>query len=368
MQWKEFDPDKGIFRADGSGHLLTSRNVTSIGTCLEFAITGSIEDLFPNPDTAYRVALDTSYLPVGGVSDLAFGVVPGNNSLSCWDRSVGSDGKIFEFLNFLDNTGVQNLDLSKMLKNAMEDKPGWIPGFNDIIPLTAPKLSQKTNFLRNIPMPNVYFPGLLRTKEGLSSFAKRIRIYVDQQKDSASPQLKNILAKINSLEQYEIWNDKDSAWACLRAIGRDVNSAIKLDLPFQEEVHRALDETEAALVDMKGKIKDSFYDTLLVEHIRMAIGVHKDVMKIEAKEEHETEIRWDGRRWLSISMNEYWKGLSDLKKRVAKYTGCKEQEAGDAWVMMIFRAFCWHHCHRLLPQTVVLPVGWHRSKMRVYIG
>jgi hypothetical protein len=348
----------------------------SIGTCLEFAVTSSIEDLFRDSrDTSYRVALDTSYLPVGGVSDLAFGIVPGNISLGSWQRSVGSDRKIFKFLDFLDNTGVQNLNLSKNLKEAMEDKPGWIPGFNDIIPLTAPKLSQKTTFLRNIPKPNVYFPGLLRTKEGLISFTNRLRIYVNEQSDSASPQLKNVLAKIDSLEQHEIWKSEDSAWACLRMIGRDVNSAIKLDFPFQDEVHRALDETEAALVDMR-KIKDTFYVTLLTEHIRMAIGVHKDVKKIEdkAKEERETEqtkfgeIRRDGRRWLSISMDKYWNGLSDLKKRVAEDTGCKEQEAGDAWVMMIFRAFCWHHCHRLRRQTLILPEEWHQSKMAVYIG
>ena len=360
MQWKEFDPSKGIFRADGFGHSLTSRNVMSIGTCLEFAVTGSIEDTFRDS----RAVLESLYLPVGGVSDLAFGIVPGNKSLGCWNRHLGSDGKIFEFLNFLDNTGAENLRLSKTLKKAMKDKPGWIPGFNDIIPLTASKLSQKTTFLRNIPMPNVYSPGLLRTMEGLISFAEQLHNYVDEQRDSVSPQLKNVLAKINSLEQYEMWNFKDSAWARLR-IEYDVKSAIKKDLPFQDEVHRALDETEAALVDMRGKIKESFYETLLVEHIRMAIGVHKDVME---REENLAKEKRDGRRWLSISMEEYWNGLSGLKKRVARDTGCKEQEAGDAWVMMIFRAFCWHHCHCLLSQTLVLPVEWYRSKMKVYIG
>jgi len=363
MKWKEFNPGNGNLRAEGLGYLLTSRYVNSLGICLEYATTPLSDDAFDTLGNMLQVA----YLPVGGVSDLVFGIVPHNKSLCRWDRPIGSFENISEWLKFLDNTGARNLHLTGKLKQAMIDKPGWIPGFNDIIPLTAPKFSRRTSLLCNIPMPNAYRPGLLRTREGLVSFANRLRIYVDEQRDSASPRLKNVLAKINSLKHNDSWEADDSGWACLPIIGRDLDNAIEVAFAFQDEVHRALDETEAAMVDMNVD-PSGFYEALLAEHIRMAIGVHEKVMKKDKDLEEKEGTHREGRRWLSLSMDTYWDELSDLKKRVAKCTDCTEQLAGDAWIMMIFRAFCWHHCHRLLPQTMILPVEWHRSQIPVYIG
>jgi hypothetical protein len=52
-----------------------------------------------------------SYLPIAGVSDLIFGIVPGNKNLSCFDRAMGTLDEITGFLDFLDNTGAENLSL-----------------------------------------------------------------------------------------------------------------------------------------------------------------------------------------------------------------------------------------------------------------
>jgi hypothetical protein len=156
---------------------------------------------------------------------------------------------------------------------------------------------------------------------------------------------------------------------------------------FQKEVHEALDEAEAFLIginkDPLGSIRSDrkddrvgfCYDTILVEHLRMAILAYgKAKVKLENKGKIPLPAVWhlpvgrESRDWLSASMHVYWDELREVSKKVAVYTGCEVEEAMEAWVTMIFRAFCWHHCHHLIPTKMVLPSQWHRSQMPVYIG
>jgi hypothetical protein len=39
----------------------------------------------------------------------------------------------------------------------------------------------------------------------------------------------------------------------------------------------------------------------------------------------------------------------------------------EAWLTMMFRAFCWHRCHFLVPGNRV-PSEYYGSQMPVYIG
>lgn len=306
---------------------------------------------------------------------------------------------IFGWLDFMDDTGSKNLHLSENLRTSMADKPGWLPGLNDIIPLTAPKFSQHTSLLCNIPMPNSYSPGLLRTQEGLHVFKRRLCTYSAQKESDASSQLMSVVDWMKRLEKIEVWMAKDSAWACVPTLEQTPpEHTIRQAFAYQYQVHRALDETEQALINMnvdprgscesdqKEKVKGLCYDTLLAEHIRMAILAHGKVMKIEQEYKGDTErheaphnpvytqqpLNYEkglkGRLWLEASMDTYWDELPSLAERVAKLTGCSRQVATDAWILMIFRSFCWHHCHRLLPQKMILPVEWHMSQMPVYLG
>jgi hypothetical protein len=134
---------------------------------------------------------------------------------------------------------------------------------------------------------------------------------------------------------------------------------------YQQEIHNALDTAEAFLIsineDPLGSIRSDrkdqkpgfCYDTLLVEHLRMAILSYGNV-----KDKKNCPVHWEfpvGRDWLSALMNVYWDILEELSGKVAEYTGCTPELAVDAWVTMIFRAFCWHHCHHLIAsQTIIV--------------
>ena len=253
MKWKEFDPANGKLRAEGTGDLFTSRIVRSMGLCLEYARTDRVIRFNSNSRAARSEGdlLLNSYLPVVGVSDLIFGVVPGNKRLGCWDRPIGTIDEIIDFLDFLDNTGAENLRLTRNLRRAMNGKAGWIPGFNDIIPLTAAKMSSSASLLCNIPMPNTYSPGLLRTCEGLQVFCQRLRGYVADERQNASAQLHQVLAWVDKLEAYHQWNAKEFAWAYAPlAEWISPEKAYNDAREYRCEIHRVLDDAEAFLVSI----------------------------------------------------------------------------------------------------------------------
>jgi len=109
------------------------------------------------------------------------------------------------------------------------------------------------------------------------------------------------------------------------------------------------------------------YNKVLNEHIRMSISTYATAMEA-IKNGYVHPLASERRNWLAVSMHEYWAALPGLSKRVAARSTCDPQQVTDAWITMIFRAFCWHHSHRLVPTRTVLPSEWHGSKMPVYIG
>jgi hypothetical protein len=269
------------------------------------------------------------------LSDLIFGIVLGNKNLSCFDRAMGTLDEITGFLDFLDNTGAENLSLTKHLNSARKEKPGWLPGFNDVIPLTAEKMSSVASNPRNLPMPNTYSAGLLRTREGTHVFCHRLQAYIAEQRGATSHQLLGVQAQVLKFETKNkgLWNANDSTWTFVPP------NHMVLPIPayeaatvYQQEIHNAPDTAEAFLIsinegplgsirsDRKDQKPGFCYDTLLVEHLRMAI---LSFGKVKDKKNCPVYLEFPvGRDWLSASMNVYWDDLEELSGKVAEYTGC----------------------------------------------
>lgn len=394
MKWKEFKPVTGTLLAEGSGQLITSRSVPTLGMCISYTRTARAMKSSDNETVPPRRSIGDillhSYLPVVGVSDLIFGVVAGNENLKCFDRDIGTLEQITGFLDFLDNTGAENLNMSQHLRAAMKEQPGWIPGFNDVISLTAAKMSTVVSNLRNVPMPNGYSAGLLRSREGLQVFSQRLANYISQQqKHNVSDQLRQVQTWVSHFQNKHdnLWNANDSVWAFvpLNQVIFPV-PAYEASKAYQTEIHDALDQAEAFLIsinsDPLGSIRSDrkdqklgfCYDTLLVEHLRMAILAYEKFKSAKGEGLAKNyPAHWilpvhGGREWLAASMHVYWDELANVSQKVAELTGCEVELAVDAWVTMIFRAFCWHHCHHLVMNKMVLPSEWRGSQMPVYIG
>jgi hypothetical protein len=68
-------------------------------------------------------------------------------------------------------------------------------------------------------------------------------------------------------------------------------------------------------------------------------------------------------------MEAYFDYLPDLAERVWMRQGAVSvDEVEDAWLSMIFRAFCWQRSHVMIPEVPPLSSEYWNSKMPVYIG
>jgi hypothetical protein len=364
LEWKEFDPAAGKMRAEGQGHLITSRIVRSIGVVLEYMVVDSLA----HHGRRITDLLRKSYLPVMGVDDMIFGIVPGNVLLDCWDQNIGSIREINQILEAMEDADSTDAHLEESLSSAMKERPGWIPGFNDIIPLSAPVMSSRISHLNNVPMPNTYHPGLLRTSEGLQVFSDELRAYVADKANDASLQAREVLKWIEALEQYEQWKAKDSFWAINPYIPSytPLESQYKVTKTYHSDVLHFLDLADLWLQPFNAHPQNN-YNKLLNEHIRMSISTYATAMEA-IKNGYVHPLASERRNWLAVSMHEYWTALPGLSERVAARSTCDVRQVTDAWITMIFRAFCWHHSHRLVPTKSVLPSDWHGSNMPLYIG
>ncbi|PMD58530.1 uncharacterized protein K444DRAFT_631115 [Hyaloscypha bicolor E] len=196
---------------------------------------------------------------------------------------------------------------------------------------------------------------------------------IAEQRGATSQQLLWVQARVLKFETMHkgLWNANDSTWAFVPP------NHMTLPIPayeaaevYQQEIHNALDTAEVFLIsineDPLGSIRSDrkdqrpgfCYDTLLVEHLRMAILSYGRV-----KDKKKRPAHWlfpIGRDWHSASMNVYWDIFKSCRGRLQSILG--------AWVTMIFRAFCWHHCHHLITSQTILQSEWRESQMPVYIG
>jgi hypothetical protein len=74
-------------------------------------------------------------------------------------------------------------------------------------------------------------------------------------------------------------------------------------------------------------------------------------------------------------MHSYFDNLPDLVDRILAdnttndgISRLSKKEVEDAWLTMIFRAFCWQRSHIMIPDITPLSSEHWNSKMPVYIG
>jgi hypothetical protein len=66
-------------------------------------------------------------------------------------------------------------------------------------------------------------------------------------------------------------------------------------------------------------------------------------------------------------VGKYFVALSSIVEELKRVTRIDETTIVDAWVTMMFRAFCWGACHFFVPGERV-PRAYFGSQLPVYIG
>lgn len=376
--WKTFDPGAGQMRAEGNGHVITSTLARSLGTILQYTFTTR-----DNSQNCF-------YIPVKEADKLGFGLVEFDHRLfgaeMAGDLDLGSFQGISRTLSLIIGSRGYHSVVDTVLRNIASNLPPqngvtvgqFVHGFNDLVPLCSAMLTQdnshtspKARWLTRIPSPNLYSKGVTSAAEGVRVFERRLQQHIESKASHASRQSMYILKCFGELNMSfgshwhfeKEWNEWQVPSGPRRMTGSNHprNRFIELHTEMTEYLS-------------KSRIR---YIDLVAEHIALATRPQPS-SSISTTYPVDSEYGREGfNRELVASMEAYFDFLPDLVKgvsrRYASLPGAEgrdlvREDVEDAWLSMIFRAFCWQRCHVIIEGVAPLPSEYWGSKMPVYIG
>lgn len=148
------------------------------------------------------------------------------------------------------------------------------------------------------------------------------------------------------------------------------------DIAFLNAVHDKYDQTSNWF---KERIHhQSFtYEDLVTTHISHAVYFWGESTENIRLKNARYDPSWM-RDWAAEGAHLYWDYLPSItKKMMDRYPASSEENVHEAWITMMFRAFCWWRCHWMdLSETeensgipkMRLPSRYYESKFPVYIG
>lgn len=145
-------------------------------------------------------------------------------------------------------------------------------------------------------------------------------------------------------------------------------------LEFLENVHTNWDKTSEYFIKLEqDKTQNFVYMDLVASHIGRAVNYWGDGWK--NIREGKARDHYGLCDWMAEGMHMYWDYLPLIAKDMAARNGVKDEYlVHEAWIMMIFRAFCWWRCHwmtsgkDMIQEPLRIPSRYWESKFPVYIG
>jgi hypothetical protein len=369
--WKKFDPGAGQMRAEGNGHVITSTLARSLGTILQYTYTTR-----DNPQNCF-------YIPVKEADKLGFGLVEFDHRLfgaeMGRDLDVGSFDGISSTLSLIIGSRGYHDVVDTVLRNLSQYLPPrtgtalgqFIPGFNDLVPLCSAMLTQdnshtspKTRWLTRIPAPNLYLKGVTSAAEGFQVFERRLHLLIEaRQRESRHVNyiydcLKELAARFGSQWYFEKeWNEWQAPRGNQAAPDSHYNHPRNRFIVFHAQMTDYLATSRIRYVD------------LVADHITLAT---RPLQSIPSSDAYPIESNYGQEGFnpkLVMSMEAYFDFLPELVVLMNKRNqSLSFEEVEDAWLSMIFRAFCWQRCHVMIEGVAPLPSEYWGSKMPVYIG
>ena len=107
MRWKEFRPEDGVLHAEGSGHVLTSTVVRTLGLVMQYNYHGQTGSFFLNNSYTKKKRLGIArkheeiYIPSREADSLGAGVVRGDERLGLSDFLLNTQDDIVDALELL---------------------------------------------------------------------------------------------------------------------------------------------------------------------------------------------------------------------------------------------------------------------------
>ncbi|KAL8800223.1 MAG: hypothetical protein Q9200_007316 [Gallowayella weberi] len=363
MKWQAFRPEEGEMRAEGNGHITYSTLVRSIGPILHYA-HGSIRAVpldkwGMNPNAA--VPDELLLIPTGEADMMRFGILPCYEELmGCEHYAMGTIDEVRATLDILDPTG----SASKKVRDNRQFESTATFGFSDLIYMAAPMLRLKGNSKIRLPVPTEHCTGLTSNKEGFVVFRERLGQYVGDGEAEVSHHLSWVLESYDSLRSVYTWWEN----------GFEVYIGVTSEyLLFIDQVSDLWDQTTNCFMQLQITPSVSLrYADLVACHIKHAVNswheAYGRIQRGQGRDHHGL------RDWLAEGMHMYWDYLPNIVKDMAHKSHASESLICEAWITLLFRAFCWSRCHYLcpsearFPDSTRLPSRYWNSKLPVYLG
>ncbi|KAL9001621.1 MAG: hypothetical protein Q9188_005411 [Gyalolechia gomerana] len=331
MTWTIFRPEHGIFLAEGNGYVLRPN--------LQQGLTFEI---IPLPPSKTQVSNDV-YIPSPLVDKLFFGILPGYRLFHLPDYRMGTTADVYATMHSLDSTGCA----TKKIRDNRH--PSFAPkcffGFSDIIPLAAPMLRHRNSTIIRLPIPAEYSTGLLTHKEGFVIFHHRLDELIASSQYTESPSLPvpDMIVWVRTkyqdlMQEYPEWEDEVLA-------NKQINNR---SMEFLDSCHFAWDHCTTylySLITLHGKL---FYRDLMAAHLKNAVNFwHQSWNRIRAGTARDNHGL---RGHIAEGMHLYWDYLDLVVEEMEArgWTNIPREVLREAWVVMIFRGFCWWRCHWMM--------------------
>ncbi|KAL8947464.1 MAG: hypothetical protein Q9222_006258 [Ikaeria aurantiellina] len=363
MTWQTFRPEEGEMKAEGNGHIVYSTLVRSIGPILHYvrASANGLTSDYYGGNVGGTDPFKVRLIPTREADMMRFGLLPCDPELMNRDRfAIGTIDQVRATLDILDPTGTA----SKKVRDNRQFEGTATFGFTDLISMATPILRQIGSRNIRLPIPTEHPKGLTCHKEGFVIFRQRLGEYTLNDAHEPTDRIFYVLNRCNSLRsKWLYWEDDltENFFA-----DRDVTS-------FLDEVHHDWDETTAYFKELnQRKHHRVCYANLVACHIKHAVNfwheAHGRIRSGEARNHHGL------RDWLAEGMHMYWDYLPKIAEEMADKSNASESLIREAWITLIFRAFCWSRCHYLcpldarFPDSTRLPSRYWNSKLPVYLG
>ncbi|KAL8691515.1 MAG: hypothetical protein Q9218_003281 [Villophora microphyllina] len=363
MIWYVFRPEEGEMRAEGSGHIIYSTLVRSIGPILHY----SHENARSKTYGLYKSSLsdhmrkERALIPTQVADMMRFGILACFHELMLYKEfTMGTSIEVQGTLDILDPTG----SASKKVRDNRQLDPTSSFGFADLISMAAPMLRMKGSSRYCLSPPTEHCTGLSTHREGFVVFRYRLGEYLSKEA-RGNTQASRVQQMYDSLaDVYPFWVE-----------GVDANlTHTRFGQSFLERVQEAWDETDKYFRELASRkdLEDmqSFFPDLVACHIKHAVNfAHEAHNRIAQKTARNHFGLTD---WLAEGMHLYWDYLPDIVEEM-KYKA-PEPIVQAAWITLIFRAFCWSRCHYFgpphirFPDSTRLPSRYWGSKLPVYLG
>jgi hypothetical protein len=202
-------------------------------------------------------------------------------------------------------------------------------------------------------------------------FHQRLQEHINTRKGFEPDQRKWVLKQYEILSHFPEWEDETLA----NAQGNDRN------LKFLETVHDNHDQTTEYFLRLQRDHRIR-YSQLVEAHLVHAVNYWGDATQHMRENKARYDPSWM-RDWVAEGAHLYWDYLPRvvawMTKEKTRYEMLTDEAlVHEAWIVMMFRAFCWWRCHWMeLGETrdnvgslgkSRLPSRYWNSKFQVYIG